>query len=343
MKRRTKAERQRAEREQAERKIEFDRAVARARAPAAAPAARRAAARVVPDLSAVVAAELAKQRKAEAEAAATAKIEESRCPTGGCRYCGVGWATLIDPSKGTETPDWFAEAGGHVCGSCHEERAGILFSIEADQKLVIVLRLIGRQHSQPLLAVGNPTLFAGLAVYWHEHPGAEPQVGPWGHVDVDSLRAGFEKIEHGFHGPNARPEPPPEPLLDIACAACGGQRWVRRVEFVGDRRREPIVCAGCDLWRPETDLGYAETHFPGQAREEVPSGSRALADDTCARLLGLWQSVPMVGTDPLGGIAEKCGFKWFWQTGRTTPNPQPWAHLDVERMRRRLKAAKVPA
>jgi hypothetical protein len=60
-------------------------------------------------------------------------------------------------------------------------------------------------------------------------------------------------------------------------------------------------------------------------------------------LLGLWQSVPMVGTDPLGGIAEKCGFKWFWQTGRTTPNPQPWAHLDVKRMRRRLKAAKVPA
>jgi hypothetical protein len=206
-------------------------------------------------------------------------------------------------------------------------------------------RLLGRT-SIPLVAMARPDLFRDIPVWWSEFPGATPARsldGRWAHVDLTALGAAYDAVvTHAGHGPPG--EPPALPVSD-PCPACGvGPERHYRMD---SRTCSGPVCGGCgwtrqlvEHWPNEdgtTQVNLREHALAAPGR----AGERSERDVDAAVVLGLPLEAPSYGPDPLAGLAERVGFRYFAETGRQQPNERPWQHLDVERMRKR--AARVPA
>lgn len=205
----------RRERDAAKRSAYFEAAVAEAQAalddmrrPRVAEQEERAER---PDVAALVAREL-DRRTAAAEAA---DADRFRCPTGACCYCGLG-AVRTPSADGGFAPAWHSDPRGHRCGLCDGELFSRIADTDADRRVRVALRLLGLEHSIPLLALGNPQLFADIRLWWFEHPGARPVFDldqRFAHVDRDRLRADFEAVLH--------PTPPANTWPRRKGARCG--------------------------------------------------------------------------------------------------------------------------
>jgi hypothetical protein len=213
------------------RKRQFDKAIAEARGTldeihamtAAVP--RSSAVTDAPNVAALVAREVERQRRAERVAVEAAEVERWRCPDarGGCWTCGLAFCRLLDDS-----PGWTVTTSGAECVECWNER--MIFDrvgdIEDDRRVRTIAHLLG-EVGLPLRAVADPHAFRVVRVWFKEFPSAEPVLDDadrWAHVDRQALRAQWDAIASS----DGTPVPAPQDR---------GRRSVRRV-----RRRRPVRC-----------------------------------------------------------------------------------------------------
>lgn len=102
------------------------------------------------------------------------------CPTGGCAWCGIG-AVTAKRTAAPWTPTTLHGARGHLCPTCARYRddgepmgAALLDTADPDRAI--------RRRSP--LAPDVRDLRG-----WAQTPGTRPNAEPWGHVDLDGLRA----------------------------------------------------------------------------------------------------------------------------------------------------------
>jgi hypothetical protein len=178
-----------------------------------------------PTVEQLVAREVERQRRAEAEAAELAESARYAHPAGsGCAWCGRAFAVLA-----TETgpvPDWHQAPGGTICGHCvdvSDEAHGIV----GEAKVTVARRLLGVPI--PLRAMGDSAAFETLTLFFAEHEGAEPSwPDGWQHVDLEALRVQWDTLAASDGSP-----PPDEPAIETfrgqPCETCRGvERFVRR-------------------------------------------------------------------------------------------------------------------
>jgi hypothetical protein len=286
-----------------------------------------------PDVAALVAAELARHRQAEAAAIEAAEADRFACPTGACAYCALG-AVRTPNAEGGFSPAWHTDPHGHRCGICDGELFSRIADTDADRRVRVMLRLLGLEHSQPLRALGNPEAFAGIPVWHYEHRGAPPvwtEADRFAHVDRDRLRQQWDVV--------ARPrrEVPPEVIAEHSqpCPRCGAAAWCYgEVGHAG----VDYVCRHCGHVRGEP----LPPGLPDTARRPW----RTEADVAAARLLGVPLAAPIYDHqhDPVLGLAARAGFTWAAEARgdrHRRATSEPWAHLDVAKMRRRLDQVPV--
>jgi hypothetical protein len=208
----------------------------------------------------------------------------------------------------------------------------------ADCRVSAIRRLLGT--TLPLRALGDPNAFAGVRVYWREHPGAPPAISPeqrWRHVNRAELAEQWNAIA------NPHVEPQERKPRTTACPRCGTCRW--RPDW------RMIVKEGWD-WGPVTvgarwtescaHCGGEPDDRPEPAREpRINTNTGRLApceaDLVAARLLGVRDVA--YGEPVVPGLALRVRFRWFYEHAgdRHRPvNVEPWAHVDLVRMRRQL-------
>jgi hypothetical protein len=330
------------------RATEFERIVAGAQADLDAIAAmhRRPAPATSPPsdvaaLAGLVAAELDRREAERARADADASYDRGRAPNGEpCTACGIESCLVND------TPGWRTDpepSHGYWCEACWRDLHRDTQTI-ADYRINAITQRLG--CTIPLRAMGDPTAFAGVRVFWREFPGAPPAVRPeqrWQHVDLDSLRRQWEAVA------NPRVAPPDIPRRTTPCPRCGVCRWRadwRPTTWQGPPDYEPVTtgmrftesCAAC---------GAEPDDRPEPAREPLIDTNRGglapcEADRVAAALLGVREVA--YGERVIPGLALRVGFRWHYEHAgdrHRRPSAEPWAHLDVERMRRRLEREAV--
>jgi hypothetical protein len=290
------------------------------------------------DIGAAVRAELARQREAEAEAAAEAAWRRAACPSGACWLCGLSHCETYD-ERGRVVSPWHEDTGGRFhCEACDRDLFDRVGWTDADRKVSVMLDLLGLRHAQPLRAVGDPSAFGHIAVWWSEHDGARPVDAVeerFSHVNTDRLREAFTRVAEGHEIPLPPAPPEPEPLRPHPCPSCGGFRWATELG-------RGIYCTASPLCGFDGFGNYGRVNLP-TLNDTAGPGSRPRHDDIVARLLGVWAPVSF-GLDPLLGLAERVGFRYFheargagWPDAK--PNEQPWGHVDLRSMHRRLEKA----
>jgi hypothetical protein len=287
------------------------------------------------DVEAAVARVLDQRELARTEAAAAAAYDKGRAPDRRpCARCGIESSTRVKPD-GSEQPLWHPDGGRYHCGACHSElsfdRLGLT---DADRKVAVALRLLGLDKSIPMAAAGSSHSFAGLRLWHHECSDAPPAQHPdgrWQHVDRVQLRSDFDAIVGAYHGHTDGTPSLPPPLGP--CPACGVEASYRTAQGI-------IRCGGCSWERQYVDQGVIyPTSLPSSSTRGSRPGERSPRDRDAAELLGLPLVLPMMGPDPLLGLAEQVGFAYWVEMGWQEPNEKPWAHLDLKRMRRRAKVS----
>lgn len=238
----------RRQRQAADRCAAFEAAVAAAQADPATTKSRPrpAAAPSPPDVARLVAAEVARQRTAEALAADQADYDRARAPDRQpCRRCGI--ETCWIPNDQGGAPGWFTDdGGGWRCAACDAEfweRAG---STEADRKMRVLLRLLDMEHSIPMRALGDPGAFAHIPVWFHEHAGARPAVvleARFAHVDGDRLRQQWEQVLHPPPPADTRPR-----RRGRRCATC---HTTTRIVETRSSPHSPPTDEAAGPWRME--------------------------------------------------------------------------------------------
>jgi hypothetical protein len=282
-------------------------------------------------IAAAVSAEIDRRERAAAEAQAEQEYAACRCPTGACAYCGLEAVMAVAPDGSSPGSGWHPVGGGHVCEVCWGEFHGpdAMFSTDADRRVGVIRMLLGMVGRIPWRAVTEPGAFASLRVYWAEHPGAPPVTtlaDRFRHIDRDRLRRDFDAIC------NPRVDPPPDiKPRATPCPRCGVVRW--RADFRSGQVGITEVCAGCGGGPEDRPQPPAEPRRH-RLRQDWPVPGSAEADRMAATLLGVHE--PTHGaSDRIPGLALRAGFRWYWQTKRRKPNPEPWDHLDLPRMRRK--------
>jgi hypothetical protein len=175
--------------------------------------------------------EIEHQRKRERQAAEAAALARLTHPTGGgCAWCGISWSNTDHPKP------WTSLDGQLLCLGCWNEHCinDPLTDSSDDRRVRRVAALLGLD-GLPLLAVGNSSAFAGVRVWFDQHPDAVPvsdHADRWRHVDVDQLRAEWDRVNRGYHGqflgPSvAGPELPlPPTRRGKKCPECGGRDYL---------------------------------------------------------------------------------------------------------------------
>jgi hypothetical protein len=297
-------------------------------------------------VAAVVQAELDRRRAAEAEAEAVAEYDIARCPTGACACCGLEASIVLDPQTGRRSPGWHTnpDGPGHVCEPCWRDlHEGAWFSTRDDRRVGAIRMLLGGPPI-PLRAMSSPGEFAGVKVWHHEFPGAPP-VGAedrWRHVDRVRLAEQWQAIAT----PHVDPSPGLKPRT-TPCPRCGVCRWRadwRSDTYQGaDTNWEPVTTGmrfteACAVCGAEPDERPASAGDPFVRSTGGRMSNSEEADRTTAELLGVHEVA--YGEPVIPGLAKRAGFRWFYETGgdrqgRRRPSAEPWAHLDIARMRRR--------
>jgi hypothetical protein len=242
--------RQRAEeRAGAERAAAFEAAVAAAQAePDTMPRRAAAAAAGVPsspDVAALVAAEFDRRT----QAAEAVDLDRFRCPSGGgCCYCGA--AAVAAVSADGRSPGWHSDVHGYRCELCDQELHSRIADTDADRRVRVALKLLGLEHAQPLLAVGNPQRFAGIRVWFYEFPDAVPvweASQRFAHVDVGHLREAWRAIVAPAPPAGTRPR-----RRGARCGTCG--TWVKIVEARSSPHGPPTDAAAGPWTRDENGV-----------------------------------------------------------------------------------------
>ena len=128
-----------------------------------------------PDVAALVAAELDRRARAEADAVAEAEFAMGRCPSGACACCGIEAVVAVD-LEGRRSPGWRINPDGpdHVCLLCWVDLFADAWYATRDDRRVGAIRMLLDGPPIPLVALGNPAAFEGVPVWWREFPGAPP-------------------------------------------------------------------------------------------------------------------------------------------------------------------------
>jgi hypothetical protein len=290
------------------------------------------------DVAAVVRAELARAEAERTRAEADALYDRGRAPNGRpCTACGIE-SCLVNGAPGWHTDP--EPTYGYWCAACWRDLHRDCQAV-ADYRVNAIVMLLG--CTIPLRAMGNPGAFAGVRVYWREHPGARPATHPdsrWSHVDKVVLAKQWEAVA------NPRVEPPDIPPRTTPCPRCGVCRWRadwRPTLWHGPPTYEPITigmrftecCAACGAEPDDRPEPAREPRLDTNLGRLAPCE----ADRVAAALLGVRDVA--YGEPVVPGLAQRVGFRWFYETGgedrhRRRPNDEPWHHFDVERARRLL-------
>jgi hypothetical protein len=207
-----------------------------------------------PSVEQVVARELARVRQVERQMVEQAELDRRRCPVGrGCWRCGVLYSDTDDPQP------WDVTAEGAACVWCHND--GVLLDrygdTDDDRRVRTIARLLG-ETGLPMRAVSDPHAFAGIGLWFSEHPDAAPSVGEeqrWSHLDRAELRAQWNAIASGDGV--GLPEVPEIEEGRTACKECGCREWFPAQESTTRfedghaeyRIMAPARCVDCSvLW-----------------------------------------------------------------------------------------------
>jgi hypothetical protein len=247
-----------------------------------------------PDLVALVAAEVERQRERDRQAVEAAEVARRSHPTGsGCAHCGAPYSDTGDPDP------WSMLDEGLVCVECWNDHViyDRLTDTSADRKVRVIAALLGLD-GLPLLAVGNPTVFAGIKVWFTEHD-AEPASERWAHLgDCKTLREQWDAVVAG------PPAPDPEIVeVDEPCEECGSHdRFLRRDSSVN------VACGRCETC---VDLNLAAgTLLRGHRRCSNPQVVEAAG--TCVDCSVCW----------IAGASGNVPAWWIKRRGKRLPD---WA------------------
>lgn len=145
-----------------------------------------------PDLSALVRAELERQRADEELGRADA--ERRRFAGGPCRFCGVTEAIAVD-ENGVDMPDWTTTARGVACGWCHDWAPD---EGELLEKAAFILRsegLDGLRHVRRSGFRWEPGLAAELGVVAWADTGRPTTGQRWEHLAPIAERLATEPAD----------------------------------------------------------------------------------------------------------------------------------------------------
>jgi hypothetical protein len=310
---------------------------------------RRATAAVTvpspPDIAALVAREL----DARAQAATEAAYDAGKHPSGPCAYCGAESVVATDPTTGRQESGWCPIGELVVCRLCHitffeeftwRHVGATPAELDAMRKITLAQRVLGLGTSLPWLAFVSPRLFAGLPIWWHEI-GTRPATSEaerFRHIDADELRRHWDRIIRNEPDEIVEPDfgEEYEQLCRRPCPRCGATgSWVRDLSPDPDWR-----CRHC-----EHRAAHADPPSLAQLGDRWHNGylRRNEPDEVVACLLGVDVPEPVFGFDPVAGLARRVGFAWGWEArgDRHRTATGPWAHLDVPAMRRRLERQPV--